>query len=72
MTAPAPLWGGDATAGGAEDDPGVRHTGWVVDPHDEGVVRRDGVGVAWAVFGAAHRPTVLLMPTWSIMPSHFW
>ena len=71
MTAPAPLWGGDATAGG-EDDPGVRRTGWVVDPDEDGVVRRDGVGVAWTVFGAAHRPTVLLMPTWSIMPSQFW
>ena len=71
MTAPAPSWGGDAAADG-EDDAGVRTAGWVVDPDDEGVAVRDGVGLAWSVFGAAHSPTVLLMPTWSIVPSQFW
>ncbi len=71
MTAPAPSWGGDAAADG-EDDAGVRTAGWVVDPDDEGVALQDGVGLSWSVFGAAHSPTVLLMPTWSIVPSQFW
>jgi pimeloyl-ACP methyl ester carboxylesterase/predicted glycosyltransferase len=42
------------------------------DPDDEGTVERDGVRLAYEVFGQEHRPTVLLMPTWSIVPSRHW
>lgn len=38
----------------------------------EGVVERAGVRLAWSVYGDHGRPTVLLMPTWSIVPSRFW
>ena len=37
-----------------------------------GVVVRDGVRLAYEVFGQQHERTVLLMPTWSILPSRFW
>jgi len=41
------------------------------EPDEQGFVVRDGVRVAYEVFGdAAH--TVLLMPTWSIIPSRAW
>lgn len=36
------------------------------------VVVRDGVRLAYEVFGQQHERTVLLMPTWSILPSRFW
>ncbi len=42
------------------------------DPDDQGVVERAGVRLAYEVFGQEHRPTVLLMPTWVIVPSRFW
>ncbi|RHA39538.1 alpha/beta fold hydrolase, partial [Cellulomonas rhizosphaerae] len=42
------------------------------DPDLEGVVERDGVRLAYAVYGHAHAPTVVLVPTWSIVPSQFW
>jgi pimeloyl-ACP methyl ester carboxylesterase/predicted glycosyltransferase len=38
----------------------------------EGVAERDGVAIAYEVFGQDHRPTVVLLPTWSIVPSRFW
>jgi pimeloyl-ACP methyl ester carboxylesterase/predicted glycosyltransferase len=41
-------------------------------PDQQGIVTRDGVRIAWSVFGAGNSPTVLLMPTWSIVPSKFW
>ncbi len=45
-------------------------------PDRTGSVVRDGVRTAWAVYeGATLRAdaaTVLLMPTWSIVPSRFW
>jgi pimeloyl-ACP methyl ester carboxylesterase len=37
-----------------------------------GTVTRDGVRLSYEVFGGGHRPTVLLMPTWSIVPSRAW
>ncbi len=37
-----------------------------------GFTERDGVRIAYAVHDNPHRPTVLLMPTWSIVPSRFW
>ncbi|WP_370618205.1 alpha/beta fold hydrolase [Mumia qirimensis] len=41
------------------------------EPDSHGVVERDGVHVAYEVFGDAPH-TVLLMPTWSIIPSRSW
>ena len=39
-----------------------------------GVVDRDGVRLSYAVSGAGGDgvPTILLLPTWSIIPSRFW
>ena len=39
-----------------------------------GVVDRDGVRLAYAVSGEStdHPVTILLLPTWSIIPSRFW
>ena len=41
-------------------------------PDGDGYVERDGVKVAYAVFGDGHEPTVLLLPTWSIIHSLVW
>lgn len=59
MTRPAPL--GDAAA------PASR----AVLPDRTGVAVRDGVEIAWSSYGAGS-PTLLLMPTWSIVPSRMW
>jgi pimeloyl-ACP methyl ester carboxylesterase/predicted glycosyltransferase len=40
-------------------------------PRSEGYVERDGVKVFYEVFGAGE-PTVLLLPTWSIIHSRHW
>jgi pimeloyl-ACP methyl ester carboxylesterase/predicted glycosyltransferase len=40
-------------------------------PDDEGCVERDGVRVFYEVHGEGE-PTVLLLPTWSIIHSRFW
>ncbi|MDX8049607.1 alpha/beta fold hydrolase [Lentzea sp. BCCO 10_0798] len=37
-----------------------------------GHARRAGVRLAFQVYDNPGRPTVLLMPTWSIVPSRFW
>ena len=36
-----------------------------------GTTERDGVDLAYAVYGSGS-PTVLLMPTWTIVDSRFW
>ena len=41
------------------------------EPDQDGYVDRDGVKLAYEVFGTGS-PTVLLMPTWSIIHSRFW
>ncbi len=45
-------------------------------PDVEGRVERDGITVAYKLYGGTsgedRRPTILLMPTWSIVPSRFW
>jgi pimeloyl-ACP methyl ester carboxylesterase/predicted glycosyltransferase len=38
----------------------------------KGHARRAGVRLAFQVYDNPGRPTVLLMPTWSIVPSQFW
>jgi pimeloyl-ACP methyl ester carboxylesterase/predicted glycosyltransferase len=40
-------------------------------PDREGFVERDGVRVFYEVYGHGE-PTILLLPTWSIMHSRFW
>ena len=40
-------------------------------PDDEGFVERDGVRVFWEVYGEGE-PTILLLPTWSIVHSRCW
>jgi pimeloyl-ACP methyl ester carboxylesterase/predicted glycosyltransferase len=40
-------------------------------PDTEGYLERDGVRISYEVYGEGE-PTVLLMPTWSIIHSRFW
>jgi pimeloyl-ACP methyl ester carboxylesterase/predicted glycosyltransferase len=40
-------------------------------PDESGYVERNGVRVSWEVYGEGE-PTVLLMPTWSIIHSRHW
>ena len=40
-------------------------------PRDEGFVERDGVRLFYEVYGSGE-PTILLLPTWSIIHSRFW
>jgi pimeloyl-ACP methyl ester carboxylesterase/predicted glycosyltransferase len=45
------------------------------EPDATGFVERDGVRVAWQVYGEQHRPddpAVLLLPTWNILPAEVW
>ncbi|MEA2310166.1 MAG: hypothetical protein QOE28_134, partial [Solirubrobacteraceae bacterium] len=41
------------------------------EPDHAGHVERDGVRIGYEVFGEGER-TILLMPTWAIIPSGFW
>ena len=40
-------------------------------PDETGFIERDGVRVFWERYGEGH-PTILLMPTWSIVHSRHW
>ncbi|HEV2461087.1 MAG TPA: alpha/beta hydrolase, partial [Ktedonobacterales bacterium] len=40
-------------------------------PDTEGYVERDGARIFYEVFGTGE-PTILLLPTWSIIHSRFW
>ena len=40
-------------------------------PDQEGYVTRDGVRVFYEVYGSGE-PTILLLPTWSIIHSRHW
>ncbi|HEV2583075.1 MAG TPA: alpha/beta hydrolase, partial [Ktedonobacteraceae bacterium] len=40
-------------------------------PEEEGFIERDGVRIFYEVFGAGE-PTVLLLPTWSVVHSRIW
>ncbi len=42
------------------------------DPDVVGVAERDGVELAYEVYHQDGRATVVLVPTWSIVPSRFW
>jgi pimeloyl-ACP methyl ester carboxylesterase len=50
---------------GAPDPIRARH------PDATGFIERDGVRVAWERYGTGS-PTILLLPTWSIIHSRFW
>ncbi len=49
------------------DDPASRAR----QPDATGVAERDGVPLAWESYGDG-ATTLVLMPTWSIVPSRFW
>ncbi len=55
-------------SGPVEHDPGGR----AARPDVIGVVERGGVALAYEVYGQRHATTVLLLPTWSIIPSRHW
>ena len=40
-------------------------------PDDEGFVENNGVKIGYEVFGSG-TPTLLLLPTWTIIHSRFW
>ncbi len=42
------------------------------EPDADGFAERDGVKLFYEVFGEANAPTVVLLPTWSIIHSRFW
>jgi pimeloyl-ACP methyl ester carboxylesterase len=45
------------------------------EPDETGFIERDGVRVAWQVYGELHHPAdpaVLLLPTWCIVPAEIW
>lgn len=48
------------------------HPSRSADPDVVGVTARDGVELAYEVFHQDHPLTVVLVPTWSIVPSRFW
>lgn len=66
------LTAGDRAAGSVDTVPVGHHPSRAADPDVDGVVVRDGVEIAYEVFGADRSPTVLLLPTWSIIPSRHW
>lgn len=41
-------------------------------PDVTGTLDRNGVEIAYEVFGVEHSNTILLLPTWSIVHSHHW
>jgi pimeloyl-ACP methyl ester carboxylesterase/predicted glycosyltransferase len=49
----------------------VREQSRAVYPHTTGYVERDGIRVFYEVYGAGE-PTVLLLPTWSLVHSRHW
>ncbi|MDC7120206.1 alpha/beta fold hydrolase [Cellulomonas fimi] len=66
-----------ALGGGAPSSalPRGHHPSRSAAPDVEGVATRGDVRIAWAVYGDHHDasvPTVVLVPTWSIVPSRFW
>ena len=63
MTAPASR--GDLAGASAREQTRARY------PDDEGYVERDGVRIFWERYGDGE-PTVLLLPTWSIVHSRHW
>lgn len=42
------------------------------EPDRSGVIERDGVKVAYDVYGEGHTPAVFLLPTWAITHAMHW
>lgn len=61
----------DMTPTVAAPGPGRDEARRAREPDATGVVLSGGVDIAWEVHGDGS-PTVLLLPTWSIVPSRFW
>jgi pimeloyl-ACP methyl ester carboxylesterase/predicted glycosyltransferase len=55
----------------AEQATGAREQTRARYPDEQGYVERDGVRVFWEAYGSGE-PTVLLLPTWSIIHSRHW
>ena len=51
--------------------PPAREQTRALEPDASGVVERDGVRVAWERYGDGS-PTILLLPTWSVLHSRHW
>jgi pimeloyl-ACP methyl ester carboxylesterase/predicted glycosyltransferase len=60
-----PVSGGELTGSAGSEQTRAR------DPDAIGFIERDGVRVFWESYGEGEA-TVLLLPTWSIVPSRFW
>ncbi|MGZ4186000.1 MAG: alpha/beta fold hydrolase, partial [Solirubrobacteraceae bacterium] len=61
----APASGGKLAGASAREQTRARY------PDEEGYVERDGVRIFWERYGDGE-PTVLLLPTWSIVHSRHW
>jgi pimeloyl-ACP methyl ester carboxylesterase len=55
----------------ADSPPAAREQHRARDPDTTGFVERDGVRVFYEAYGT-REPTILLLPTWSIIHSRFW
>jgi pimeloyl-ACP methyl ester carboxylesterase len=60
-----------AAARGSRSGAGVREQARARYPDTTGFIERDGVRVFYEVYGSGE-PTILLLPTWSIIHSRFW
>jgi pimeloyl-ACP methyl ester carboxylesterase/predicted glycosyltransferase len=72
LTLTDPVRTDDARTGRGQTAGVGRDPSRAADPDVTGVVERDGVALAYEVFGDQNTPTVMLVPTWSIVPSRFW
>src|ERR1700743_210300 len=61
----APASGGNLAGASAREQTRARY------PDDEGFVERGGVRIFWERYGDGD-PTVLLLPTWSVVHSRHW
>src|SRR5580765_5388440 len=57
--------------GAVQVEPRRREQTRAAQPDASGFIERDGVRVFWERYGEG-RPTILLMPTWSIIHSRHW
>lgn len=62
---PDPAFAVDEASQPSPDPSRARH------PDASGVIERDGVRIAWESYGDG-APTILLLPTWTIVHSRFW
>src|SRR5262245_45712043 len=67
----APRFDGSAWLSDTSRTPRRGHAMRARQPDRDGYVERDGVKVYYELFGAG-KPTVLLLPTWSVIHSRHW